>query len=49
MTDHPHNRQIGVRVDDELYEALKRDADEHGRTVSQTVRHLLRKTFLASA
>lgn len=38
-------RQIGVRIDDELYEALERDAKANGRTVTQTVRFLLGKTL----
>ena len=36
-------RQIVVRVDQELYEALERDADKHGRTVAQSVRFYLAK------
>lgn len=39
-------RQIGVRIDDDLYKALERDAKENGRTVTQTVRYLLGKTLL---
>lgn len=35
--------QIVVRVDEALYDALKQDAIAHGRTVSQSVRFLLRR------
>lgn len=35
-------RQVIVRLDEALYLALQRDADENGRTVSQTIRYLLR-------
>jgi hypothetical protein len=34
---------VVVRVDDELYAALERDALKNERTVSQTIRHKLRE------
>ena len=36
-------RQLVVKVDDELYEALEQDAEENGRTVAQSVRFHLRE------
>lgn len=39
--------QIVVRVPDALLDALQRDAEENGRTLAQTVRFLLRKSFPA--
>jgi len=36
-------RKVVVRVDDALYEALARDAQQNERTISQTVRHKLRE------
>lgn len=38
-------RQIVVRLDDELHAAIVADANDNGRTPSQTVRHLLRQAF----
>ncbi len=40
-------RQLVVRVDEELYETLERDAETNGRTIAQSVRFKLRE--LASA
>ena len=40
-------RQLVVRVDEELYETLERDAELNGRTIAQSVRFKLRE--LASA
>lgn len=40
-------RQLVVRVDDQLYETLERDAEVNGRTIAQSVRFKLRE--LASA
>lgn len=34
-------KQIVVRVDEDLYLALVRDAEQNGRTVAQTVRFKL--------
>lgn len=42
-------RQIVVRVDDALYEALQADADDHGRTVAQSVRFRLRAALAIQA
>lgn len=36
-------RQLVVRVDDKLYEALEHDARSNGRTVAQSVRFKLRE------
>lgn len=36
-------RQIVIRVPEPLYQALQRDADDNGRTVSQSVRFHLRR------
>lgn len=36
-------KQIVVRVDEKLYDALERDASDNGRTVAQTVRFRLRE------
>lgn len=38
-------RQLVVRVEPELLQALQRNADANGRTVAQTVRHLLRQAL----
>jgi predicted HicB family RNase H-like nuclease len=35
-------KQLVVRVDEDLYDALARDAEANGRTVAQTVRFKLR-------
>lgn len=44
MTRRPEKtRKVVVRVDDDLYEALEKDAEENERTISQTVRHKLRE------
>jgi predicted HicB family RNase H-like nuclease len=37
------SKQLVVRVDGELLDHLKRDADANGRTVAQSVRFLLNK------
>jgi hypothetical protein len=37
-----------VRVDEELYEALERDAKDNGRTVAQSVRFRLSKDLATS-
>jgi hypothetical protein len=42
------SRQLVVRVDEELYEALERDAKENGRTVAQSVRFRLSKDLVDS-
>lgn len=47
--DQGGGRQIGVRVDDDLFAALERDARSNGRTVTQTVRFLLHKAVLSSS
>lgn len=39
------DRQIVVRVDDELADALGRDAEANGRTLAQSVRHILRRSL----
>lgn len=53
MTSHRNEdargKQIGVRIDDDLFEALERDARENGRTVTQTVRFLLGKAVLSQS
>lgn len=36
-------RQIVVRVPEDLYEQLRDDAEKNGRTVAQSVRHILRE------
>lgn len=41
----PLTRQIVVRVTDELHADLAADAAEHGRTVAQSARHLLRQSL----
>jgi plasmid stability protein len=41
--ERPLTHQIVVRVDDDLRVALVRDAAANGRTVAQSVRHLLRQ------
>jgi hypothetical protein len=41
-TDPKLRRQIVIRVDEDLYAALERDAHANGRTVSQSVRFRLR-------
>lgn len=40
-------RQLVVRVDEGLFEALVKDARENGRTVAQSVRFKLRETSSA--
>lgn len=43
MTDRKElNRSIVIRVDDDLYEAIERDAQENERTISQSIRYKLR-------
>lgn len=41
--DREMTKQVVVRMDYDLYEALERDAVENERTISQTVRHKLRE------
>lgn len=41
-------KQLVVRVDDKLYEALERDAAENERTIAQSVRFMLRGLSAAS-
>ncbi len=43
MAERPKEltEQIVVRVDPKLHRALKRDAEENGRTVAQTIRFVL--------
>jgi len=36
-------RQLVVRVDEDTYKALATDAQEHGRTIAQSVRFKLRE------
>jgi hypothetical protein len=43
-----YERQIVVRVSDELFEALEADAEANGRTLAQTVRFRLRGLFVQS-
>lgn len=38
--------QIVVRVDPKLHQALKHDAESHGRTVAQSIRFVLGQTLL---
>lgn len=40
-------KQLVVRVDEELYEALEQDAMRNGRTVAQSVRFQLRQLTTA--
>lgn len=44
-SDKGLTHQIVTRVDDEIYALLQRDADENGRSVSQSVRFLLRQAL----
>jgi len=46
MSDKMLTTQIVVRVDDELRAAVEQDAAANGRTVAQTVRHLLRQVLV---
>jgi plasmid stability protein len=48
MKDRPKVlvRQIIVRVPDDLLQALERDADNHERSLSQSVRYHLRRALL---
>jgi hypothetical protein len=41
-------RQIVVRLDDDLYQALERDAEANGRTMAQSVRFKLRELAAAN-
>ena len=43
--DQALTRQIVVRVPASLYEALKKSADDNGRTSAQSVRFLLTKAL----
>lgn len=43
-----YTRTVVIRMDDDLYEALERDAEENERTISQTVRHKLRELTTCS-
>lgn len=36
-------RTVVVRLDEDLYEALRKDAEDNERTISQTIRHKLRE------
>lgn len=50
MRERTLTRQIVVRVEQDLYEALERDAKKHGRTVAQTIRfHLGRHLTFSGA
>ena len=40
-------KQLVVRVDDRLYEALERDAEANGRTIAQSVRFKLQELATA--
>ena len=40
-------RTVVIRVDDDLYEAIERDAAQNERTTSQSIRHKLRELTLA--
>jgi len=42
-------QQLVTRVDDEMHARLERDAADNGRTVSQSVRFLLRQALAAKA
>ena len=41
-------KQLVVRIDDRLYEALERDARANGRTIAQSVRFKLQELASAS-
>lgn len=41
-------KQLVVRIDDRLYEALERDARSNGRTIAQSVRFKLQELASAS-
>ena len=41
-------KQLVVRVDDDLYHALERDAETNGRTIAQSVRFKLRELTCAT-
>lgn len=47
-TQRSLSKQLVVRVDGELLEHLKRDADANGRTVAQSVRFILNKQVRAA-
>lgn len=42
-------RQLVIRIDDPLYEALAVDAEANGRTIAQSVRFLLRSAVTVPA
>ncbi len=42
-------KQIVVRVPDDLLETLMQDAEENGRTLAQTVRFRLQRQYATSA
>ena len=46
--DRPLDKQIVVRLDADLLEQLKQDAQANGRTLAQTVRFLLSKQVEAA-
>lgn len=39
------NKQLVIRVDDDLYALMQQDAEDNGRTVAQSVRHLLKQVL----
>ena len=45
----PMPHQIVVRLDGDLLDALRTDAEDNGRTLAQTVRHLLRRALEVGA
>jgi hypothetical protein len=48
-TQRTLSKQIVVRIDGDLLEELKRDAEANGRTVAQSVRFLLNKQVNSAA
>lgn len=44
-----YTRQIVIRIDDPLHEALAADAEANGRTIAQSVRFLLRRAVTVPA
>lgn len=51
MTARPRTliHSLVTRYDDDLLAALEQDADDNGRTVSQTIRHHLRAALNVTA
>ena len=43
MANKELTRTVVIRVDDDLYEAIEKDAQENERTISQSIRHKLRE------